>query len=311
MEKFAILTEGLSKTYGQVRAVDGLNLRVPHGAIYGFLGRNGAGKSTTMKMLVGLARPTVGQARVLGFDIRSQMLEILKRAAFVGERKILYETLTPDELVRFIAGFYPGWRVDAVAKYARLLEIPMNQPVGKLSHGNRSKVCLLLALAKNPDLLILDEATAGLDPVMIEEVLSTIAFEHAKEGRAIFFSSHQLSEAERVADWVGIIDSGKLLLEVRLEDIRREFRLVTAAGNSLPEAILPPVISTVRQESSSKYLLAGNADAFAIHLRNQGATVLQTAPVNLREVFLQLVRKEEPCIFGNAGETPAGTFSFS
>ena len=144
------MTEGLSKVYTQVRAVDGLNVKVPYGAICGFLGRNGAGKTTTMKMLVGLARPTLGRGFVLGFDIRGEMLEIFKRTAFVGESKILYEALTPAELVRFTAGFYPGWRVDAAAEYARQLDIPMNRPVRKLSHGNRTKVCLLLALAKNP-----------------------------------------------------------------------------------------------------------------------------------------------------------------
>jgi len=309
MSEWAISAEGLSKFYPQVRAVDGLNLRVPGGAVYGFLGRNGAGKTTTMKVLLGLAQPTAGTAQVLGLDIRTEQLEILRRVAFVGERKALYDWLTPAELLRVTRSFYPQWSDSAAEKYLRLLEIPANQRFGKLSKGNRTKVCLLLALAQNPELLVLDEPTAGLDPVMVDELLRILIEDHVSEGRTIFFSSHQLGEVEQVADWVGIIDQGKLLLEARLEDIRSEFRAVTVAGNSLPLLRSPEVVSAVRAAQFCKYVVTRDVEAFAAQLRQQGAVIVEISTLNLREIFLELVRKEDACISGNAGAVPAAISS--
>jgi ABC-2 type transport system ATP-binding protein len=124
MNALAISAEGLAKMYGSVPAVSGLNLNVPRGSIYGFLGRNGAGKTSTIKMLLGLTRPTSGSAQVLGMDVRREHLAILQRTAFVSEKKALYPSLTPADLVRFSRGFYPTWSDKAVEKYVRLFEIP-------------------------------------------------------------------------------------------------------------------------------------------------------------------------------------------
>ncbi len=155
MNELAIDTKDLAKTYAGIRAVTGINLTVPRGSIYGFLGRNGAGKTTTIKMLLGLVRPTAGSALVLGMDALSEHIAILQRTAFVSEKKTLYPSLTPSELVRFSRGFYPTWSDSAVEKYARLFEIPMKQRFEKLSNGNQTKVWLLLALCQGADLLIL------------------------------------------------------------------------------------------------------------------------------------------------------------
>ena len=179
----AIVTHGLVKSYGKLVAVNGLEMRVPSGSIYGFLGRNGAGKTTALKLLLGLARPTAGSATVLGFDIGRQRLEILRRVAFVGENKALYDQLTPAEMVRFTRGFYPGWSDAAAEKCARQLEIPMQQKFAKLSKGNRAKVWLLLALAQQAELLLFDEPTAGLDPFMNDALLKLLAEERSEERR--------------------------------------------------------------------------------------------------------------------------------
>jgi ABC-2 type transport system ATP-binding protein len=273
--------------------------------VYGFLGRNGAGKTTTIKMLMGLARPTAGRAHVLGLDSARQRLEILARVAFVGEYKVLYEQLTPAELVRFVRPFYPGWSEVAAEECARQLEIPMQQRFKKLSKGNRAKVWMLLALAQGAELLVLDEPTAGLDPVMTDALLKLLSEEPAEGNRTVFFSSHHLAEVEQICDWVGIVDEGRMLLEARLEDIRENYRLVIAAGRSLPEGRTAPVVTVTRNGEFSRYLLSRDADAFAAGLRAQGASVTDVTPLSLREVFLELVRKEEPCISGNAGVTPA------
>jgi ABC-2 type transport system ATP-binding protein len=309
MKDMAIWAEKLVKVYSQVKAVDQLSLHVPRGSVYGFLGRNGAGKTSTIRILMGLARPTAGGATVLGFAIGREQVAILERTAYVSETKILYGGLTAQELVRFTRGFYPNWSNDAVAKYARTFETPMDRPFAKLSLGNRTKVCLLLALAQRADLLILDEPTSGLDPVGVDEFQRVVAEDLAGEGRTVLISSHQLADIERIADWVGVIDHGRLLLEARLDDIKSQFRLITAAGAGLPQGKSADIVSVNSDGDFCKYVVRNNAEAFAAELRNQGATVTDVSPLGLREIFLELVRKEESCTSGNAGEIAAAVSS--
>jgi len=293
MNELAIDSKDLTKTYGSIRAVGGINLSVPRGAIYGFLGRNGAGKTTTIKMLLGLTRPTAGTAKVFGMDVSTECMAILRRTAFVSEKKTLYPSLTASELVRFSRGFYPTWSDSAVEKYARLLEIPMKQRFEKLSNGNQTKVWLLLALSQGADLLILDEPTTALDPVSVDQLLHVLAEDGLDRGCTIFFSSHQLEEVERIAEYAGVIDRGKLLLESRLDDIKSEFRLITAAGNALPTQTSPQVLSVVTEGNFYRYVVTKDADSFASGLSQNGATITNVATLSLREIFLQLVRKEQ------------------
>jgi ABC-2 type transport system ATP-binding protein len=293
MNEVAIGTEGLTKTYANIHAVGGISLTVPRGAIYGFLGRNGAGKTTTIKMLLGLTRPSAGAAHVLGMDVAAERMAILRRTAFVSEKKTLYPSLTPSELVRFSRGFYPTWSDSAVEKYARLLEIPMNQRFEKLSNGNQTKVWLLLALSQGADLLILDEPTTALDPVSVDQLLHVLTEDGLDRGCTIFFSSHQLEEVERIAEYAGVIERGKLLIESRLDDIKSEFRLITAAGNSLPAQTSQQILSVVVEGKFYRYVVTKDADSFAATLSQNGATITNIAPLSLREIFLQLVRKEQ------------------
>jgi ABC-2 type transport system ATP-binding protein len=292
MRELAISTREITKTYGSIRAVAGINLNVPLGSIYGFLGRNGAGKTTTIKMLLGLARPTAGSARVLGMDVRSDRIAVLQRTAFVSEKKTLYPSMTPSDLVRFSRGFYPTWSDRAVDNYARLFEIPMKQRFEKLSNGNQTKVWLLLALCQGADLLILDEPTAALDPLSVDQLLRVLTEDALDRGCTVFFSSHQLEEVEQIAEYAGIIEGGKLLIESRLEDIKSEFRLITAAGNSLPEQTSPQVLSVDVEGEFYRYVVTKDADGFAAGLSRSGATVTHIAPLSLREIFLRLVRRE-------------------
>ncbi len=303
MNELVISTQNLVKTYPKVRALDGLNLRVPRGSVYGFLGRNGAGKTTTMRILLGLARASSGTASVLGFDVVRESVAILARTAFVSERKTLYEWMTGKEYLYFNSGFYPSWSRAAGDKDAQLLDVPLDRPIGKLSHGTRTKLCIVAALAQRAELLVLDEPTDGLDPLMQDDVLRLIVEDHVSQGGTVFFSSHHLAEVEQIADWVGIIDAGRALLEAPLDDVRSRFRVVIASGRDLPTDLSPQVLSTVGENDSRKYILTRDADAFVSDLRRNGATVLQVAPLNLREVFLALVRKEEPCTSGSCGAT--------
>jgi ABC-2 type transport system ATP-binding protein len=243
-------------------------------------------------MLAGLAHPTSGQMRVLDLDPQTHRIPILERTGIVIER-VLLPSMTGDDLVRFNRAFFPRWSDTLVGRYADALEIPMKQKFRKLSSGNQTKLCLLLALSQGAELLMLDEPTAGLDPVVTDQLLRVLVDDFANEGRTLFLSSHHLSEVERVADWVGIIDNGKLLLEARLDDLRANFRRVRVIGENLPDISSRDVFSTRTGEGTTQYVLRADADRFTAELRSQGATILDVTPMNLSEIFLEVVGKGE------------------
>src|SRR5581483_11179241 len=192
---YVIETRDLTKCFGPFRAVSALNLRVAANHVTGFLGRNGAGKSTSIKMLLGMTYPTSGSGTVLGHAITDakENREMRRKIAYVGEDKQLYAYMTVDQMIRFTASFYPDWSEQAAQRLRRQYQLPPDRKVKALSKGMRTKLALLLALARRPALLILDEPSEGLDPVSIEELLQTLAGV-AAEGTAVFFSSHQISE---------------------------------------------------------------------------------------------------------------------
>ena len=187
----------------------------------------------------------------------------------------------------------------------------MKQRFEKLSNGNQTKVFLLLALSQGADLLILDEPTTALDPLTADEFLRILAEDAMERGCTVFFSSHQLEEVERMAEYVGVMERGKLMLESRLDDIKSEFRLVIASGSSLPTQTSSQVVSVVADGDCCRYFVVREAEDFAAALANNGATVTQVAALSLREIFLELVRKERPCTSGNAGAILAGSSSYS
>jgi len=167
-------------------------------------------------------------------------------------------------VVRFSRGFYPTWSDSAVEKYARLFEIPMKQRFEQLSNGNQTKVWLLLALCQGADLLILDEPTTALDPITVDQLMHVLAEDAPDRGCTIFFSSHQLEEVERIAEYAGFIDQGKLLMEARLDDIKSEFLLITAVGSSLPAQSSAQILSVDVAENFYRYVVTRDAEGSPI-----------------------------------------------
>jgi ABC-2 type transport system ATP-binding protein len=285
MTELAIETRDLVKRYGSIAAVDGLSLSVPRGAVYALVGRNGSGKTTTIRMLLDLSLPDAGTARVLGMDCHAERVKVLERVGYVSDRPLL-GGWTGEQLVRFNRGFYPRWSDELVARYVRVFDIPMKQKFRNLSRGNQTKMWLMLALAQQPDVLVLDEPTAGLDPVVTDQLLRVLVEDVAAEGRTVFMSSHHLSEIERIADWVGMIDKGKLLLEAPMEDLRARFRRIQVAG--VAEMAMPVAAMRVRRSgASTEYVVRDGAEEFVDALERGGATVLQSSPMNLSEIFLE------------------------
>lgn len=287
-------SHGLTKHYGTVEAVRDLSLTVDRQRITGFLGRNGAGKSTTIKMLLGMIRPTAGIGRVLGYDIADPVtsLKIRRRIAYVGEDKGLYGYMTVAELIGFTRAFYPDWRPEIEARLLREYQLPLGRKVKAISKGMRTKLALLLALARRPELIILDEPSEGLDPVSIEELLQTLQ-EMRDAGTSIFFSSHQLSEVERIADRVLMIDRGQLVMNTLLDDLLNNYRNITveSAGQSpMPTFDLAGVERTRVKGRQTWVLASSNVEGIVAHARSLNA-VVHVSPVSLRDVFLDIVRE--------------------
>ena len=289
-----IETHGLTRHYGNVEAVRDLSLSVQRRHITGFLGRNGAGKSTTIKMLLGMICPTAGTGRVLGYDIAdpTQSLEIRRRIAYVGEDKGLYGYMTVADLIRFTRSFYPDWQPQIEARLLKEYQLPPGRKVRAISKGMRTKLALLLALARRPELIILDEPSEGLDPVSIEELLLTLQ-EVRDAGTSIFFSSHQLSEVERVADRVLMIDRGQLVMNTLLSDLLNNYHNINvefAGQNPIPAFDLAGV-ERIRVKGRQAWVLASsNVEGIVAHARSLNA-IVQVTPVNLRDVFLDIVRE--------------------
>jgi len=285
-----IEADGLCKRYGDVVAVDAVRFGAARHRITGFLGRNGAGKSTTIKMMLGMIAPSAGAGYVLGqrVDDPAASLAIRRQVAYVGEDKGLYAYMTVGELIRFTRGFYDDWQPELERRLLAQYELPLGRRIKALSKGTRTKLALLLALARRPALLILDEPTDGLDPVSIEQLLQELAG-RSGDGTTVFFSSHQLSEVERIADDVVMIDRGKIVLETSLDDLRAHYRVVTVGFPATPADSafgMPGVLRARVQGRQAQVLVSDNVDAVVKRAHSLGATSVQVASVTLREVFL-------------------------
>lgn len=295
MTDFMIETSQLTKSFKGHPALRGLDLRVPSGSIYGFLGRNGAGKTTTIKALMGLLKPDSGTVRVFGTPVidADRAVEIRRRIGFVTEDKELYPYMTVEAIIRFTRPFFPKWRDDLEQRYLKMFDLPPKKKIPDLSKGMRSKLMLLLAISRGADLLILDEPTDGLDPAATEDVLRELVAIAASSGTTMFFSSHQLAEVELIADHIGIIEQGRLIVAGSLDDLKAQYQrlqVVFANAVELPSRWADGVES-VRQEGRVVSILASrNVEAIMEQARSLPGTAVERFPVTLKEIFLEHVR---------------------
>jgi ABC-2 type transport system ATP-binding protein len=289
-----IETTDLKKNYGKYEAVRGVNLGVQAGSVCAFLGQNGAGKSSTIKMLLGMIHPTSGTGSIFGHSIdrERESLLIRQKVAFVAEDKRLYDYMTVSEIIRFTQSFFPAWDQQFARRLLDRFDLPPQRKVRQLSKGMRTKLALLLGFARACELLILDEPTEGLDPVAIEDVLQ-IVVSLAAQGRTVFFSSHQIAEVEQIADHVLMIDHGQLVLDAPMDQVKEQYRQIQAV---FPEPIQErdfrlPGIEKVRAQGRTVSLIAShNLDAIMEHVRMLRACNIDVLPVSLKEIFLEKVK---------------------
>jgi ABC-2 type transport system ATP-binding protein len=287
----AIRTEGLSKRYGETLALDALDLVVGPGEVYGYLGPNGSGKTTTIRLLLGLHRPTAGRAELFGVDAWRDPVNAHQRVAYVAGEPLLWPSLTAAETFEFLARLRGG--TDAVYRDVLIerFQLDTAKKIRALSKGNRQKVQLIAAFSSRAELLLLDEPTAGLDPLMEVAFRETVA-EAKQRGQAIFLSSHILSEVEALCDRVGILRNGRLVDEGTLQELRHlaaQTVEVTFSG-SVPQ--LPPLVG-VHVESAGanalRFEVTGSIGPLIAALAGVGGHSIKTLTSrepSLEEIFL-------------------------
>jgi ABC-2 type transport system ATP-binding protein len=288
---------GLEKHYQKVVALDGLSLAVPAGSIFGLLGQNGAGKTTAIKIMMGLVHPNAGGAAIFGLPAgqSAASVAIRQRTGFVDDDRDLYDSMTVAQLIAFTASFFPNWRADLASRYVRSFDLPESRAVKALSRGARTKLALLLAFCRGAELLILDEATSGLDPLAAEEVLQVLVGHVANEGATVFFSSHNIAEIEQVADHVAIIARGRNVLAGALDDLRESYRRIEFVfdGDAPALKFQSPGVSRVERKGRVLSVLASSgAEQIIAEARVQGSVSAQARTVTLKELFLDTATRE-------------------
>ena len=295
---FVIETADLWKRYDGVDALRGLSLAVPAGSICGFLGRTGAGKTTTIKVLLGMTRPTSGRATVFGLaaDSPADSVAIRRRTGFVGDDKGLYDAMTVRGMIRHTASFYPRWSRELEAHYLRRFELAPERGIKGLSRGMRTKLALLLALCRGADLLVLDEPTTGLDPAATEDVLQALVGHAADRGCTVFFSSHQLADVEQIADHVAIIDRGRTAVAGGLDDLRQNYRRIQLVfdGDAPAYRFETRGVERVRRAGRVMTVLSSaGIDGVLGEARALNPVSTDSAPVTLKDIFLDTVTAED------------------
>lgn len=230
----ALQTRDVVRFYGNQCVCRSINLSIAEGTVYGLLGRNGAGKSTLLKMAMGLVRPDRGEIEVLGHDAWELDPAVKARIAFTAEGHPLPRWMSVEELIRFTSSFYTRWQKDTANQLLSHFRLPRAAKVKSLSNGQRAQLSLTLALAIDPDLLMLDDPTLGLDPVVRRDVLDAIVRFVQRPGRTVIISTHQMGDVERIADRVGVIVDGVLRVDAPVEQFREAIKRVVVSFEGRP-----------------------------------------------------------------------------
>jgi len=289
MSEPAIETSGLTKRFGSLIAVNNLDLNIPTGSVYGFLGRNGAGKTTTIRMLLGLASPTSGSVRVLDMNPKTDARSIKEQVGYVAEGQSMYGWMKVKEIIKFTAGFYKkNWDASIASSFCERFELNPSSKIKNLSKGQQMRLALTLALAPRPRLLILDDPTMGLDPITRKELLNDIVLAIQEEGRTVFFSTHILSELERVADSIAIIDRGRLKVTGEIDALKASVRTIRMTFDNTPPSNIS-IDGLLRVQGNGRDCLVTltdfSDDKVALLKQQYNPSGIEPRSVSLDEIF--------------------------
>ncbi len=289
----AIRIQGLVKKYPGGDGVHGLNLTVPRGCSFGLLGPNGAGKSTTIRLLMGLIPATAGDATVLGRSILTESEQIRLRVGYVPERHHIYPWMSIAEVIWFTRSFYPLWDNAFCEEMLRNYGLNPAKKVKELSHGMLTKLALVLALSHDPDLLLLDEPTTGLDPLIREEFLDGINHLLQRRSRTVLFSSHIMSDIEKVADTIGIINEGRLLLCARRDELMAKTKRLTVTLKKGHRPTVRPEGTVLEEATDGRWCLTVHgfsSNTQRILEQQNDVERCDVCDISLEEIFKDLVK---------------------
>ncbi len=291
-----IETHQLTRRYGKAEALHGLDLAVPAGSVFAFIGPNGAGKTTTIRMLMNLLEPTSGAARVLGVDSRKLTPKERRRIGYVSENQKLPEWMTVEQLMRYCEPLYPTWDRELEKKLLRKFELPADRKLKHLSRGMMMKASLLSSLAYRPELLVLDEPFSGLDPLVRDEFIAGALEVSHQEEWTIFISSHDINEVEQLADWVGIIEAGRLTLSEPIEALLARYRMIEITGNPADLQIPSAPETWLEVEQAGNVMRAIETRYVPERVENVCRQRFKTdtvvaKPMTLRQIFVAVARE--------------------
>ena len=286
----------VTKHFRSTCAVDKVSFEVAPGQVFALLGENGAGKTTSIRIMMGLLDPDDGQVRVLGRNSSTEHRQIRQSVGYISEQPSLYDWMSVEQIGWFAAGFYPDGFQDEFARLSRHFSLKPPARIKALSKGMRAKVALSLALAHKPSLLILDEPTSGLDTLVRRDFLESMV-DIAAEGRTVFLSSHQIPEVERVADTIAIMSHGRLLAVESMDRLKRTTSqvIVTTTGTVPPELVLPNVVHQEKQGRQMRAVVRHDDELdlaqFSAHPAVQGLEIIHP---NLEEIYVAYMRSALP-----------------
>lgn len=284
----AIEIKNLTKVYGKNRGIQDINISVKEGEIYGFIGPNGAGKSTTIKTLLNFIYSTSGEALIFGMDSVKESEKIKEYIGYVPSEVRYYDDVKVKDIIKYAQRFYPKSNKEYVDRICNELELDMNKKMGELSLGNKKKVAIAQSLINNPKLLILDEPTNGLDPLM-QKKLFNILIEEKEKGNTVFLSSHNLVEVQNLCDRVCVIKEGKIVDIIEIEKSKTELKLkVTLSSSDITDDIVLNLSDKILDKNGKLYtfIYSKNIDSLVKELANYKIDELLIEKENLEDAFL-------------------------
>jgi ABC-2 type transport system ATP-binding protein len=293
----AIELSGVGWRAGRSFELKDVSLRVPAGSIYGFLGPNGSGKTTTIRTFMGMLKPDRGTIHVLGRSVPYDMPAILARVGYVPERPHVYPALTVREQVRYHASFFQLWDEGWARELTERLTLDPDRRIARMSKGETGKLLMLLALSQRPDLLVLDEPTDGLDPVVRRDVLAAVLDYVSETNATVFISSHLVHELERICDWVGVMDDGQLVAELPMQAFKNGIKRIKVAD--VPEAPVEPPFTILAREQlngagTETWIVRGWQDPMRHYFDTAGIALRDVVDLDLEEGFVELLRSSRP-----------------
>lgn len=271
---------GLTCRYDRTTALDGVTLHIPRGSVFGLVGENGAGKTTLIRHILGLQRPQAGSLQVFGLNPVEEPTKVLTRLGYLSETRDLAPWMTVAEMIGFTGAFYPNWDFEYAEELRKQFDLVPSAKISTLSQGQLAKSALLAALAHRPELLVLDEPSSGLDPVVRRDILEAIIRTVAEEGRTVLFSSHLLDEIERVSDFVGFLHRGKLAITGNMDDVKAGYRVFTLSDE--PDFSDQSDILSATEQGDQWEIVARTT------MRDGKAKILSERAASLEDIFVGL-----------------------